>query len=90
MGYYRKKPVIIEAELFDGTVEAAERIICWTHGSDAHVRYDAASETLFIDTVDGTSAARPGDFVIMWVSGEFYPCRPEIFHATYDPIGDAA
>lgn len=40
-----------------------------------------------IDTLEGTMAARPGDWIIRGVQGEFYPCAPDIFDATYEPVG---
>lgn len=40
---------------------------------------------LEIETLEGTMTARPGDFVIKGVNGEFYPCKPDIFLKTYEP-----
>lgn len=37
-----------------------------------------------IPTLEGVMAARPGDFVIKGVNGEFYPCKPDIFEKTYE------
>lgn len=39
-----------------------------------------------IETLEGVMTARPGDFVIMGVKGEFYPCKPDIFEKTYEPV----
>ena len=39
-----------------------------------------------IKTLEGTMVASKGDWVIRGVKGEFYPCKPEIFEATYEPI----
>ena len=39
---------------------------------------------VFIYTLEGTMAAVPGDWIIRGVQGEFYPCKPDIFDATYD------
>jgi hypothetical protein len=41
---------------------------------------------VLIDTLEGTMTASPGDFVVRGVQGEFYPCKPDIFAATYDPV----
>ena len=41
---------------------------------------------LLIGTLEGTMAAAPGDWVIKGVAGEFYPCKPDIFEATYEPV----
>lgn len=39
----------------------------------------------FIDTLEGGHKVCPGDWVITGVQGEMYPCKPDIFKATYDP-----
>ena len=43
---------------------------------------------LFIKTLEGNMLASVGDYVIKGVSGEFYPCKPDIFAATYDLVCD--
>ena len=40
---------------------------------------------LVIPTLEGDHLAEPGDWIIKGVKGEFYPCKPDIFAATYDP-----
>lgn len=42
-----------------------------------------------ISTLEGVMAALPGDYIIKGVQGEFYPCKPDIFDATYDLVEDA-
>lgn len=42
--------------------------------------------TLDVATLEGVMTADIGDYVIKGVSGEIYPCKPDIFHATYDPV----
>ncbi len=79
MAMFRKKPVVIEAVQFDGTfasVEAMQIPSC---------SQDLGSKTLEIETLEGVMVAQPGDWIIKGVKGEFYPCKPEIFAATYDP-----
>lgn len=39
-----------------------------------------------IETLEGTMTANPGDWIITGVKGERYPCKPDIFEATYEPI----
>jgi hypothetical protein len=39
----------------------------------------------WIDTLEGGHIVCPGDFIITGVKGEHYPCKPDIFEATYDP-----
>jgi hypothetical protein len=41
---------------------------------------------IIIDTLEGAMAASPRDFVIRGVQGEFYPCKPDIFDATYERV----
>lgn len=45
----------------------------------------AIGEFLLIETLEGTHRANPGDWIIRGVKGEFYPCKPDIFAATYEP-----
>lgn len=39
-----------------------------------------------IRTLEGDMTASPGDWIIRGVQGEFYPCKPDIFEATYEPV----
>ncbi len=41
-----------------------------------------------IETLEGTMTARPGDWIITGVNGESYPCKPDIFEKTYEPVED--
>ena len=79
---YRKKPVEIEAIQWtgDNLVEISQFM---THG-----RYDAATKTIQIETLEGTMAANIGDYIIKGVKDEFYPCKPDIFEQTYDKVGE--
>lgn len=88
MGYYVKKPVMIEAEQWDGTAEDATRIIDWVLGDDGTARYRSEGPYIAVDTLEGTMAAMPEDFIIKGVKGEFYPCKPDIFKATYREATD--
>ena len=45
---------------------------------------------LLIPTLEGLMLARQGDWVIRGVAGELYPCKPDIFDATYEPVEDPA
>jgi hypothetical protein len=85
---WRKKPVTIEAIRWDGTVASATVIIDWLLANDATARYHD-DPALRIDTLEGTMTATPGDFIIRGVQGEFYPCKPDIFAATYEPAGES-
>jgi hypothetical protein len=96
MTKYRKKPVVIEAMQWDGTAAGATSIIDWSLLYDANIRYRcgdldgcdgmAGTHTLAVYTLEGTMLASAGDYVIKGVQGEFYPCKPEIFEATYELV----
>lgn len=78
MAQYRKKPVVIEAFRFN--VDAAPK---WAMRSDAIV---FRGVEVFIQTLEGDMRVNDGDWVIKGVQGELYPCKPDIFTATYDPV----
>ena len=84
MSKYRKKPVVIEAEHF--TDENKERCFSFVF-SNAFLGIDEAGRPcLKIQTLEGIMTASLGDYIIKGVSGEFYPCKPDIFAATYEPV----
>ena len=82
----RKKPVTVDAIEFTGWNWAE----CQQFMSDEllmfpqEVRYQ---EVLYIDTLEGKMEASVGDYIIRGVSNEYYPCKPDIFHMTYDILG---
>lgn len=79
MAKYRKKPVVIEAVKWDGKdfVPITEFM---------HNLYGVSGENLTISTMEGVMIANPGDWIIKGVKGEFYPCKPDIFEATYEAV----
>jgi len=82
MPKYVKKPVEIEARQFiesDGA-ELAE----WCGGS-VQINDLTGEPSIAIYTLEGVMSARLGDWLIKGVSGEFYPCKPDIFDKTYEP-----
>lgn len=81
MPKFRKKPVIIEAILYDGTVED---VVEFAGFKNTHMDYD--SSKLYIKTLEGHMLVSHGDYVIKGVQGEFYPCKPDIFKATYEKV----
>lgn len=86
MPQFRKKPVRIEAWKFDGSWSSAQIFVNKTH----NMRWsDRDGGRVFIDTLEGTMEASPGDWIICGVKGEFYPCRDDIFRMTYEAV-DAA
>lgn len=50
------------------------------------VSIDPATGFLLIATLEGVMQAKPGDWIIRGVQGEFYPCKPDIFEATYEVV----
>ena len=82
---YRKKPVEIEARQL--TPENHAEIALWVGGETWHYT-DLRCDELFIPTLEGTMIARDGDFIICGGQGEFYPCKPDIFAKTYEPVND--
>jgi len=44
------------------------------------------TERLEIETLEGTMVGEPGDWLITGVQGEKYPCKPDIFEQTYEPV----
>lgn len=81
MAKYRKKPVIIDAVLFDGINSADIHEFCGDN-----VREPVGETYLEIETLEGTMKANPGDYIIKGVNGEFYPCKPDIFEKTYEKV----
>lgn len=85
MPMFRKKPVVIEAHHFDGTI-AAKKEMEESFGVttvDA-TTYDGKLLNWRIGTLEGPHEVTPGDWIIRGVKGEFYPCKPDIFAATYE------
>lgn len=91
MGAYRKKPVVIEAVQFPQMFDIDARLALeeWIGSFGARDRFIYHGDKLIIKTLEGPMKARVGDWIIRGVKGEFYPCKPDIFAATYEPL-DAA
>jgi hypothetical protein len=79
---YRKKPVVIEAFEYRSGEQRHEVDADVIAG---RVRYPEDG-TMLIKTLEGEMCAQPGDWIIRGVKGELYPCRPDIFVATYEPV----
>lgn len=86
---YRKRPVVIEAMQFIG--ENAAEVAAWCGGlvESADCSGDGPPYVVRIDTLEGSMLAGRGDYVIRGVQGEHYPCRPDIFEATYEAVDHA-
>jgi len=90
-GRYRKKPVVIEAKQFIGGPDSAVECMSFAGLPEtAYVHLDGGVEYLHIGTMEGIMCVHVGDWIIRGVQGEFYPCKPDIFEATYEPALTAA
>lgn len=83
MAKYKKKPVVIEAFRFqiDGVMPDWFNEKRITNEIVTH-----EDGTCDIKTLEGTMRADKGDYVILGVKGEVYPCKPDIFEATYEKV----
>lgn len=86
MPHFRKKPVVIEARQFDGGLDSATPILEWIGDPNACW---GGNMTMLIPTLEGVHTANAGDWIIRGVKGEFHPCKPDIFAATYEPAEGA-
>lgn len=84
MKKYRKKPVVIEAALYTG--HNGEQLASWCGGSTRGVALPPEEQEIAIQTLEGEMRATVGDYIIKGVKGEFYPCKPDIFEASYDEV----
>lgn len=86
MGYYRKKPVVIEAFHFKmDSFQDLEKLSEFLKDADVDINYINEGK-IYIETLEGNMCASEGDWIIKGVNGEFYPCKPDIFEKTYDQV----
>ena len=99
MTRFRKKPVEVEARQWDGTLEVAGLIVRWILDEGGRAHYETVQMQdghIVIQTLeDGPDwiakhVASPGDWIIQGIQGEFYPCKPDIFEATYEYEAETA
>lgn len=103
MAKFRKKPVVIDAHRWDGDLKSMVTWASHVDLAARKARGESlrgheminlpihaivGRDHLEIDTLDGTMTVLPGDWVICGVKGEFYPCKPDIFSATYEAVTD--
>ena len=79
MQQYIKKPVVIEAVQYTGTNYSEIRDFM-------QADFKITDTGIIIETLEGNHLAKPSDFIIRGIQGEFYPCKEEIFNLTYDKI----
>ena len=91
MAKFRKKPVVIEAVYVqkhmglhpDWFADAVTANTVITYGLG---KFGEGPVYCLIETLEGTMRANDGDWIIRGVKGELYPCKPDIFVMTYEPV----
>lgn len=89
---YRKKPIVVEAFKWTGDaeqIEDPEWIVEAIKNNTVWFGNDGAKECcMFIETLEGVHRAELGDYIIMGIKGELYPCKPDIFKTTYEVVNE--
>ena len=81
---YQKKPVVVQAVKFTGENEEELRLFCGDAlgeitATEAHIRTLEDGSEHQVEHM-----ATVGDYIIKGIKGEFYPCKPDIFEASYE------
>ena len=87
MAEYRKKPIVIQAHRWnphEAPVNLPDWL--WRKVGMTPELFDKETGNLSIRTLEGTMVANPGDWIIQGVKGEVYPCKADIFDATYEAV----
>ena len=97
MQNFRKKPVVIQAQQY--TQEMQDAFVAsgkskWSNPvsakldfiPDAKLEWNWHTQKLEIMTLEGSHTVSVNDFIIRGVKGEYYPCKPDIFEATYELV----
>jgi len=91
---YRKKPVVIDAVQYtrrfmwpDWFHDAVSNCTVTTHGTG---KFTGIGDECYaeIKTLEGVMRANENDYIIQGVKGELYPCKPDIFEMTYEPVAE--
>jgi len=90
---FRKKPVVIDAITFDALVEFGKQNganivngMPWSFNYHGHPITHENDDCYLIPTLEGTMKFMRGDMLITGVKGEIYPCKADIFAATYEAV----
>lgn len=89
MHRFRKKPVVIEAVKFDTDGDMPEVELYMIDSDDEWVCEKCGKPACKhgnVKTLEGFHIACPGDYIIRGIRGEHYPCKPDIFAMTYEPV----
>lgn len=93
---YQKKPVVIEAfQLVKPSPDyPADPALLPVWAANAYesgvIEFDGKGRGVKVKTLEGTMLAEWGDWIIQGVKGELYPCKPDIFEATYGQAGETS
>ncbi len=79
MPIFRKKPIEVEARQYTRNGLEAEKVAEWCGGQQTN-------DGIIVYTLEGEHLGQYGDWIIKGVAGEFYPCKSDIFRATYDLV----
>jgi hypothetical protein len=77
-GYYRKKPIALEARQVCSALGRETAAWCGSH-------YDDVLHQIIVQTLEGPLAAHSGYWIIKGTRGEFWPVRGDVFAETYEP-----
>jgi len=83
---YRKKPIVIEAILFENNDQSKDAVLAFVTCAREAKFNNEGVPFLNIFTLEGVMTAQIGDYIIKGVNGEFYPCKPDIFDKTYEIV----
>jgi len=92
MKKYRKKPVVVEAAQWFKMGDVSEAEIKMYLQLEDRVIKDCSgckkdlNEHGLCSTLEGEYIVCPGDYIIKGIKGEYYPCKPDIFAATYEEV----
>ena len=90
VNFYKKKPVIFKAIQWKGNnldnikEFVGDSLICRSMNNVLSIGDDSLIPELEIKTLEGNHIFSLGDYIIQGIKGEFYPCKPDIFKATYE------
>lgn len=93
MAFFRKTPLVIEAITFEEFVEYGKKNTTnivngmpWSFDYKGHPITNENDECYLIPTLEGMCNFTPNDMLITGIKGEIYPCKIDIFNATYEPV----
>jgi len=90
MPFFRKLPVVVEARCVTGPREMG-RAVKWMAEFGVEARYRPPvnfGPEIDIPTLEGMMTASVGDWIVRGIKNKFYPCKPKIFEATFEPVAD--